>query len=130
MFNKFSKKVLLLSIIISLIFPFNPYTTSGRNLDDQSYVMAIGIDDRHRPHEYSIRWRVIGGTIMATGVAWTTYFLVAANKVVDEQKIQASSLYRHNFQFSNGAVISIGADHLYNRILGCNTVGLGLSYNF
>ncbi len=93
-------------------------------------LMAIGIDDRHRPHDYSIRWRVIGGTVMAAGVAWTTYFLVAANKVANEEKIQASSLYRHSFQFSNGTFVSIGADHLYNHTLGCNTVGLGLSYNF
>ena len=38
------KKIFIVIILISLIFSFNSYTNSGRNLDDQSYVMAIGID--------------------------------------------------------------------------------------
>ena len=44
MFDKLFKKILIACIIISLIFSFNSYTNSGSNLDDQSYVMAIGID--------------------------------------------------------------------------------------
>ena len=44
MFDKLFKKILIACIIISLTFSFNSYTNSGSNLDDQSYVMAIGID--------------------------------------------------------------------------------------
>ena len=44
MLDKFFKKSLIILILISLILSFNSYTNSGRNLDDQSYVMAIGID--------------------------------------------------------------------------------------
>ena len=44
MFDKLFKKILIACIIISFIFSFNSYTNSGSNLDDQSYVMAIGID--------------------------------------------------------------------------------------
>ena len=53
MFNNFFKKLFLTIILISLVFSFNSYTNSGRNLDDQSYVMAIGID-KGEASEYKI----------------------------------------------------------------------------
>ena len=58
MFNKLFKKFLMIIIIISLIFSFNSYTNSSRNLDDQSYVMAIGID-KGQTSDYKISLQLL-----------------------------------------------------------------------
>lgn len=73
----------------------------------------------------------LGIGIIGLGAAWTTGFLLAANhQKRRNQMLQSSIIYQHNFQFSNGSSLSIGADMLSDRTLGTNTVGLGLRYNF
>lgn len=72
-----------------------------------------------------------GAAVMALGVGLTTTCLVVAHKKKKQlDALQASSIYRYDIPFSNGSLLSIGADMLNDRIMNKRTVGLGLSYNF
>lgn len=66
------------------------------------------------------------------GLLWTSGFLIAANlyKKHYNEKSYTSSIYQHNFQFSNGSSLSAGIDMLSDHNIGSNTLGLGLRYNF
>lgn len=42
--NKIPKNILIITIIIGLLASVNNYSSSGENIDDLAYVMAVGID--------------------------------------------------------------------------------------
>lgn len=65
------------------------------------------------------------------GVLWTYLFLKSARKTENKAKmLQSSTIYQHDIPFSNGTILSLEANMLNDRILGTNTVGLGLCYKF
>ena len=69
---------------------------------------------------------------VGASVIWTASFLIAANatkKKIDNQML-CSTIYQYDIPFSNGSSLFLGADMVSDRILGTNTVGLGLRYNF
>lgn len=71
---------------------------------------------------------IAGGVIMGCGVAFTTTFLILAKQ--KQKEIQASTLYSHDFKFSNGSFLSTGIDLLCDHSINKNTLGFGLRYNF
>lgn len=74
----------------------------------------------------------IGGTCALLGIGLTTTCLVIAHKKKKnlDLALQTSSLYRYDIPFSNGTMLSVGADMLHDRITNKRTIGLGLNYNF
>lgn len=42
--NRIPKNILIITIIIGLLASINNYSSSGENIDDLAYVMAVGID--------------------------------------------------------------------------------------
>ena len=82
------------------------------------------IDDDQAP--------IFGGVCAGAAAIWTTSFLIAANakKKKYENQMLYSTIYQHEFQFSNGSTLVLGADMIKDRYLGQNTIGLGLHYNF
>lgn len=73
----------------------------------------------------------VGLACLGGSVAWTTGFLVSANKAKQrEQLISASSLLQENFRIGNNTSFSAGVDLLKDNMHHNQTVGLGLRYNF
>ena len=74
---------------------------------------------------------IVAAGLAGVGVAWTTILLIKANHEKNKYlRLQSSMLYRKEYNLPNGSSLSLGVDMLGDRVLGDNTVGLGLSYNF
>ena len=75
---------------------------------------------------------IAGGVTMGVGVAFTTTFLIIANN--EKKKIDSiisyNPIFQHEFQLSNGSVLTAGIDIINNHPVGEKTLGLGLRYNF
>lgn len=65
-------------------------------------------------------------------IAWTTGFLISANKTKKkiERQMETYSLFQQEFKFSNGSSLMTGVDVLRDNMKGSNAFGLGLRYNF
>lgn len=75
---------------------------------------------------------VLGVIGTSAAVVWASSFLIAAHSVkkkIDSQMLYYS-IYQYDMPFSNGSSLSVGTDLISNRVLGTNTLGLGLRYNF
>ena len=76
-------------------------------------------------------YKGMGAAIAAGGVAWTTGCLLLSNYLDKKGKaIESASVYQHEFIFSNGSSLLLGADIISDHTLVSNTIGLGLRYNF
>ena len=75
---------------------------------------------------------IVGGVLMGCGIAFTTTFLVMANK--EKKKIDSmisyNPIFQHEFQLGNGSALTAGIDLINNHSVGERTLGLGLRYNF
>ncbi|MBQ7527712.1 MAG: hypothetical protein IJT11_08350 [Bacteroidaceae bacterium] len=75
----------------------------------------------------------VGGFFVIGGVATTTYCLIKAHKINQQQSpysVNVSPLYRREFRMTNGASLATGVDFLGDNTQRRPTLGLGLSYNF
>lgn len=73
--------------------------------------------------------KVVGPLMIVSGAVCTTTFIIVANQM-NNKSLSSYSLYQRDIPFTNGSSLSLGADLLSDRTLGCNTIGLGLRYNF
>jgi len=75
---------------------------------------------------------IAGGVTMGVGVAFTTTFLVLANK--EKKKIDSmisyNPIFQYEFQLDKGSTLTAGIDLINNHSSSVNTLGLGLRYNF
>lgn len=73
-----------------------------------------------------------GLSCVALGAGFTTIFHVAANKQKKkiDAALQTSTIYKYDITFPGGSSFSLGADLLNDRILGNQTIGLGMRYSF
>lgn len=75
---------------------------------------------------------IAGGVLMGCGVAFTTTFLILANK--EKKKIDSMISYnpiiQHEFQLDKGSTLTAGIDLINNNSVNVRTLGLGLRYNF
>jgi len=72
----------------------------------------------------------IAGVILGAGVTTTCLLVAHKQKKKIDAALQTSSLYRYDIPFSNGTMLSVGADMLHDRITNNRTIGLGLNLNF
>lgn len=75
---------------------------------------------------------IAGGVLMGCGVAFTTTFLILANKEKRkmDNMISYSPIIQHEFQLTNGSSLIAGLEMINNHSVGEKTLGLGLRYNF
>lgn len=75
---------------------------------------------------------VAGGVLIGCGVAFTTTFLILANKEKKkmDSMISYSPIIQHEFQLTNGSALTAGLELINNHSIGEKTLGLGLRYNF
>lgn len=75
---------------------------------------------------------IAGGVIMGVGVAFTTTFLIIANK--EKKKIDSmmsySPIFQNEFQLGKCSALTAGIGMINNHFVGERTLGLGLRYNF
>jgi len=83
-------------------------------------------------NNYATKARIaIGSALALGGIAWTTAFILTANRQKkDIQMLQSSVIYQQNYRLPNGSSLSAGVDMLSDRTVGNSTIGLGLRYNF
>lgn len=87
----------------------------------------------HKPGGISYETGLIaGGATIGVGVAFTTTFLLLANK--EKKKIDSmisyNPIFQHEFQLNNGSTLTAGIDLINNHFVGERNLGLGLRYNF
>lgn len=71
--------------------------------------------------------------VLLSSVPWSVSFFTAAyfvDRNAKKKGVIGNIIYQHDIPFHNGSSLSLGADLLSDRTLGCNTIGLGLRYNF
>lgn len=70
--------------------------------------------------------------LSGASIAWTTGFLIYANKVQNKAKhiVMANPMIQHDFALNNGTSLSGGVDLLKDNITRHQTLGIGLRYNF
>lgn len=95
-----------------------------------SIILAnTGIDGKGASHPQYF-YQAAAGLIVGGGL-WYLGFNMAANHIKKkDEKLSVSSIYQYDIPFSNGSSLSVGTDLISNRVLGTNTLGLGLRYNF
>lgn len=100
------------------------------------YLIYDGSKIRYKAVEdytYEKEWALPLSVICAGGaVAWTTVFLINANKEkkLIDSNLSSSPVFQYDFNFSNGSFLSAGIDMLSDHSIGKNTLGLGLRYSF
>lgn len=80
--------------------------------------------------KYSDTWIPIGGALIGSGIALSTYCFITAHKrqkIVDN--LQTRSLIQQEFQFGNSS-LSTSIDMINDCLTKEKAFGLGLSYNF
>lgn len=75
---------------------------------------------------------IAGGVIMGCGVAFTTTFLILANKEKKKigNQLQSFSLWQKDINLKNGSTLMAGVDVIKDNLNQKQTLGIGLRYNF
>lgn len=75
---------------------------------------------------------IAGGVLMGCGIAFTTTFLILANKEKKktDSMISFNSLFQHKFQLNKASSVTASIGMINNYYIGEKKLGLGLSYNF
>ena len=129
----------------------------NQRMNDRALLALEYTSNHHNPYKKAKALRTIGwiggATLVTTGIvvgviggddyvgfpiflcpigaAWTATFLAIGNHYKKQaDRYQFSSLYYQNIKFSNTSSLSIGTEMIKDKLLGNNTIGLGLHYSF